>query len=656
MINKYIINSWIIAGLVSWQVSANADFSVKPASQYTKNYNQALLTSLPFNDQQDFKFAAKGLIAKPKSKQIRNLQGEVIWDLSAFDFLEQDAFIDTINPSLHRQAQLNMHYGLFKVTDRIFQVRGFDLTNVTYIKGDSGWIVLDPLTVPASARAAHQLVTEHLGERPIKAVIYSHAHPDHFGGVKGIITQQQVDNNDVVVIAPRDFMEHVVKESVLAGNAMQRRASYQYGIIIPKSATSAVDGALGKGIAAGYVGLIAPTQIITEDQQIITVDGVKMVMQNTPDTESPAEMNTWFPDFKTLWMAENTVAGLHNVYTIRGAQTRDAAQWSKMINRALQQFGVKADILIASHHWPRWGNDNIVHFLEKQRDMYGFLHDQTLNLANHGVTINEIHEQFTVPSSLANMWFNRGYHGSVSHNVRGIVNKYLGFYDMNPANLNKLSPVESAKRYVELAGGRAAMLKKGQAAFDQGQYRWVVELINHLVYAEPTNQAARALQADALEQLGYQAENAGWRNSYLTAAYELRNGMPNSVKKTEIGPDIIKAMSTELVFDYMGVQLNAAKAQEHAFKINIFLPDVEERFLLELKNSHLNNLSGVTAEDANLNLTIKRADFDALLLQQTDFKSLLAQEKVRYEGDITQFGVLITLLDKFDYWFEIVKP
>lgn len=533
MMKKAIVAAISSAFIIS-AAYADDKLASKPATKFTTQINQAVLSELPFADKQDFEFATKGLIARPESKQIKNAKGEVVWDLSQFDFLNQDKFLASINPSLQRQAQLNMNYGLYQVTDRIYQVRGFDLTNITYIQGDTGWIVFDPLTVPETAKAAHALVTKHLGERPIKAVVFSHAHVDHFGGVEGIISKEQVASGEVQLIAPRDFMEHVVKESVFAGNAMARRGSYQYGIMIPKSQYGSVDGALGKGVPTGFVGLIAPNYIVEKDQETLTIDGIEMVFQNTPNTESPSEMNTWFPQFKTLWMAENTVAGMHNLYTIRGAAARDAAMWSKSINQALQKFGVKADVLMASHHWPRWGNDNIVKYLEKQRDMYGYLHDQSLHLANSGVTINEIHNEFEMPDALSQEWYNRGYHGSVSHNVRGVVNKYIGYYDGNPATLNQLSPDEAGKNYVELAGGSDALLEKAQAAYDRGEYRWVAELTNHLVFAEPDNVEAKALQADTLEQLGYQAETAGWRNAYLSAAYELRNGVPTDVSTTKV--------------------------------------------------------------------------------------------------------------------------
>ena len=655
MIKKTLVAA-ISCTLIIGAAQADDSLSSKPASKFTTQQNYAVLSQLPFNDKQDFEFAAKGLIAKPESKQIKNAKGEVVWDLAQFDFLDQDKFMASINPSLQRQAKLNMNYGLFKVTDRIYQVRGFDLTNITYIQGDTGWIVFDPLTVPETAKAAHALVTKHLGDRPIKAVVYSHAHVDHFGGVEGIISKNQVDKGEVQVIAPRDFMEHVVKESVLAGNAMARRGSYQYGIMLPKNQYGVVDAALGKGVPTGLVGLIAPTYIVEKDQETLNIDGVEMVFQNTPNTESPSEMNTWFPQFKTLWMAENTVAGMHNLYTIRGAAARDASMWSKSINVALQKFGVKADVLMASHHWPRWGKENIVKYMEKQRDMYGYLHDQSLHLANSGVTINEIHNEFKMPKALDQEWYNRGYHGSVSHNVRGVVNKYIGYYDGNPATLNKLSPEEAGKNYVALAGGGEALLRKAKVAFDRGEYRWVAELMNHLVFAEPDNIKAKSLQADTLEQLGYQAESAGWRNAYLSAAYELRHGVPKEVKTTQVGPDLVIAMDTELVFDYMGVRLNAERALDQAFKINFVLPDRNEKIALELKNSHLNVMANTQAPDADLTLTLNREDFNKLLIKTASFETLVAQGKVQHQGDLKLVQQFFSMLDDFEYGFNLATP
>lgn len=434
----------------------------KAPSPTTKAFAAEQRNTLPFADQEDFKLVEKGLIAQQKDLEIKDANGKVVWELGNYRFLLDGRDYDSIHPSLQRQAQLNMHHGLYKVTDRIYQVRGYDLANITFVKGDTGWIVFDPLTVPATAKAALDFVNQELGERPVKAVVYSHAHADHFGGVKGIVSQEQVDRGEVPIIAPKGFLNHAVAENVLAGNAMSRRTTYQYGNVLPKGATGQVDAAIGKNVAQGEVSLIAPTKVISEQTETVVIDGVTMEFQNTPGTESPAEMNTYFPQFKALWMAENTVGGLHNVYTLRGAEVRDAKAWSKYINESIHMYAKEADVMFASHTWPRWGNDNINHFLRKQRDMYGYIHDQALRLANHGVTINEIQDEFHVPDVLAHEWYNRGYHGSYHRNAKAVINKYLGYFDMNPATLRPLAPTDAAPKYVAAMGGMDNVIKLGE--------------------------------------------------------------------------------------------------------------------------------------------------------------------------------------------------
>jgi len=630
--------------------------TLKAASQFTLDKRQQLLKTLPFTDTEDFQLVKKGLIKRPQKVEIKDDSGNVVWELGNYDFLKDAAGNETINPSLERQAILNMAYGLYQVTDRIYQVRGYDLSNISFIKGDTGWIIIDPLLTAPTAKAAFQLLTQELGKFPVHAVIYSHAHADHFGGVKGVVSQEDVDSGKVQILAPRGFMEHAIKENVLAGNAMTRRATYQYGNILKKGAKGQVDAAIGKGLSTGVIGLIAPTREIIKDEETLIIDGVEMVMQNTPGTESPAEMNTFFPQFKTIWLAENVIGTVHNIYTLRGAEIRDAQAWSKYINKVIHRFADKSEVMFASHSWPRWGRDYIVEVLEKQRDLYGYLHDKTLNLANRGVTINEIHNELVVPDILAHEWYNRGYHGSYSHNVRGIINKYLGFYDMNPANLNKLSPADSAKKYVSMMGGAEKILQQADKAFAKGEYRWVAELLNHLVLAEPENMKARMLQADTLEQLGYQSESAGWRNNYLVAAYELRNGLPESAAATKAGPDLIKAMSTELIFDFLGVRLNTDKALDKSFSINMILPDINETFLLELKNAHLNNIANVTSQKADVSVTINRKDLNLLLLKQVSFQQLLKNGAMKTNGDPMIFGQLLTMMDDFPFWFNIITP
>ncbi len=629
----------------------------KPPTSFTQAAQEQMRQSLPFSDRADFDRVEKGLIKRPESLTIKNEDGTVAWELGGFDFLKAAKDVASVNPSLMRQAQLNLSYGLFKVTDGIYQVRGFDLANTTFIEGKTGWIVIDTLTTPATSRAAYALVSQELGQKPIRAVIYSHAHIDHFGGVKGLVSQEQVDKGEVQIIAPKGFMEAAIKENVLAGNAMLRRATYQYGTMLPKGPEGLVDMAIGKGVAHGPMSIIAPTKTVDGSLVDMDIDGVSFTFQNTPGTESPAEMNVWLPQQKALLMAENVTATLHNLYTLRGAETRDPLGWSKYINEALHRFGDKAEVMFAVHNWPRWGHEDIVRTLEKQRDMYGYLNDQTLHLANNGVTINQIHERLKVPPELANEWFNRGYHGSVSHNVRAVVNKYLGYYDSNPATLNPLAPEDSAVKYVEFMGGADHLLQMAKASFDKGEYRWVVEVVNKLVFADPSNQAARNLQADALEQLGYQAENAGWRNSYLMAAQELRNGLPRDLPSMKSGsPDALAAMDTGLLFDYLGVRLNAEKAEGEDFAINLVLPDKNEQYLLELKNSHLNNIKGVQSENAGQTVTIDRSDLNRLMLREVSPVRLVFEGKLKSSGNPLLLAKLFGMLEDFNFWFDIVTP
>ncbi|WP_370600844.1 alkyl/aryl-sulfatase [Pseudomonas nitroreducens] len=629
----------------------------KPPTEFTIAAQQKVRESLPFSDRADFDRVEKGLIKRPENLVIKNEDGSTAWQLGSYDFLNAGKDIDSINPSLQRQALLNLKYGLYKVADGIYQVRGFDLANITFVEGKSGWIVIDTLTTPATAKAAYALVSQELGQKPIRAVIYTHAHVDHFGGVKGLVTPEQVDKGEVQIIAPKGFMEAAIKENVLAGNAMIRRATFQYGTLLPKGEQGQVDMAIGKGVARGPLSILAPTKVIESDLQELEIDGVPVTFQNTPGTESPAEMNVWLPQQKALLMSENVTGTLHNLYTLRGAETRDALGWSKYINEALHRYGDKAEVLLASHNWPRWGHDDIVRTLEKQRDLYGFLNDQTLYLANQGVTINQIHERFRVPPELANEWYNRGYHGSVSHNVRAVVNKYLGYYDGNPATLNPMAPEDSAKKYVEFMGGADHLLQLAKQSYDKGEYRWVVEVVNKLVFADPSNQAARDLQADALEQLGYQSENAGWRNSYLVAAQELRNGVPRDQPSLRVtSSDALAAMDTGLLFDYLGVRLNAQKAEGEDLSINLVLPDVKEQYLLELKNSHLNNIKGVQNENAGQTVTIDRADLNRLLLKEVSPVRLVFEGKLKSSGNPLLLAKLFGMLDDFDFWFDIVTP
>ncbi|NNC56758.1 MAG: MBL fold metallo-hydrolase, partial [Woeseiaceae bacterium] len=514
--------------------------TINAPSEFTVAHQQALRRSLPFEDQRDFEEQRRGFIAAPPYRRISSESGEVVWDIGQYDFLLSDEDYDSIHPSLQRQATLNMNYGLYEVVpDKIYQVRGFDLANMTLIKGDTGWILFDVLLVKETAAAALQFANEQLGERPVVAVIYSHSHADHFGGIRGVLDDAEIQSENVRIIAPRGFIENAIAENVYAGTAMGRRASYQYGRVLPVSPFGQIDSAIGKATASGTIGLVPPTQVIQDDFEEHTIDGVRMVFQNTPGTEAPAEMNTWFPDLKTFWAAENITATIHNVYTLRGALVRDALMWSKGINEALYRFGGEADVMLASHNWPRWGNERIQEVMRAQRDAYANLNNQVLHLANQGVTINEIHNQYRVPESLQKQWSVRQYHGSEFHNSRAVINRYLGYWDGNPATLVPLSPADSAPLYVEMMGGADSILAKARSLYDAGNYRHAMELVNKLVYAEPTNENAKQLLADVFEQLGYQYESASLRNSFLSAAQELRLGVPESLGIETGGPDAV---------------------------------------------------------------------------------------------------------------------
>ena len=628
--------------------------SAKPASSHTITKQNEVKQALPFANKKDFALAEKGLIVRPEQVEIFNDDGTLAWELGNYQFLLEDHA--SVNPSLLRQARLNYQYGLFKITENIYQVRGYDLSNFTVIKGDTGWIVFDPLLTPATAKAALKLVNDTLGQRPVTGVVYSHAHADHFGGVLGVVTPEQVKQHNIPIIAPSGFMEHAIKENVLAGNVMTRRAIFQYGNVLPKGATGQVDAAIGKGLSIGMFGLIKPTVEIDENERVMIIDGVEMVFINTPGGESPAEMNTYFPKDKAFWAAENVIGTMHNVYTLRGAAARDALAWSKFINEMVYGYGQQAEIIFASHSWPRWGNEDIQTYLRKQRDMYAYLHNETLHLANQGVTINEIHNEINVPDSLQHEWYNRGYHGSYKHNAQGIMNKYLGYFDMNPANLDRLSPADSAPKYVAAMGGEKQVMTLAQEAHDKGEYRWGAELLNKLVFAQPNYIPAKRLLANIYEQMGYQAESAGWRNTYLTGAKELRDGVLPTSNITRPGPSFLQAMDTGLLFDYLAVKVNAKRAESEAFKINFTFTDEGREYLVELSNATLTNIEGVTVQDADLSLTISRENWTLVILKQVALSDLLASGKASFAGDIRILNQLFSLLDEFPFWFNIVTP
>jgi alkyl sulfatase BDS1-like metallo-beta-lactamase superfamily hydrolase len=626
----------------------------KLPSTFTVAKWEELKSTLPFEDKTDFEEQKKGFIAAPSYKQIMSDAGTVAWDMGRYEFLLDGKDLQSVHPSLQRQAVLNMNYGLYEVIPGIYQVRGFDLANISFIKSNTGWIVFDPLTSKETARAALELVNEKLGARPVVAVVYSHSHGDHFGGVHGVVDLADVQSGKVKVIAPIGFMDHAVSENVYAGNAMTRRLFYQYGVLLPASPYGHVDQSIGKNVSSGNIGLIAPTVIIKESIETLTVDGVKMIFQNTPGTEAPAEMNTYFPDMKAFWGAENITGTIHNIYTLRGALIRDALEWSKQINVALYEFGQEAEVMFASHSWPRWGNGRIQEVLRGQRDTYANLNNGVLNLANKGVTVNEVHNVYEVPKSLQNQWYARSYHGSVEHNSRGVLNRYLGYWDANPTTLIPLSPGESAPLYVEMMGGSAKIIAKGRDLFNEGKYKHATEILNKLVYAEPTNQEAKDLLADNFEQLGYQQESPSVRNSFLAGAYELRNGIPTGASPKTTSPDLVGAMTTELFLDFLAIRLDSKKAGDDHFVFNLITPDKNEKFVVELSNATLTNLAGHTAKNADLTMTVDRKSLEKVMFGQTTLEELIKSGECKTEGDLSVLKRLQGMLDTFEIGFEIM--
>ena len=627
----------------------------KMPSKFTVELQNGLRKTLPFEDKRDLEENKKGFIAAPGYKQIMADAGHVAWDMGRYEWLLDGKDFDSVHPSLQRQAILNMAYGLYEVLpDKIYQIRGYDLANISFIKSDSGWIIFDPLTAAETARAALKFINEKLGERPVVAVVYSHSHADHFGGVRGVVDEADVLSGKVKVIAPVEFMDHAVSENVYAGNAMSRRLFFQYGVLLPASPFGHVDQSIGKNVAAGNLGLIEPNVIIEDRIEELTVDGVKMIFQNTPGTEAPAEMNTYFPDMKAFWAAENITGTIHNIYTLRGALVRDALEWSKQVNQALYLFGQEAEVMFASHSWPRWGNDRVQEVIRGQRDMYAHLNNQVLHLANQGVTINQIHNVYEVPKSQQENWYARGYHGSFEHNSRGVINRYLGYWDGNPTTLVPLSPEDSAPLYVEMMGGAKPIISKGKELYDQGKYLLATEILNKLVYAEPQNQEAKDLLADNFEQIGYQRESPSVRNSFLAAAYELRSGIPGGASPKTAGPDMVKAMTTDLFLDFLGIRMDAKKAEGMKFKINLLAPDNDEKFVVEMSNGALTNIKGFQAADADLTITINRSDLETVMTGAAKFDDQIKNGKAKLKGNRDVYEQLKSTLVQFELGFEMM--
>lgn len=627
----------------------------RPAAEATTALQQRAGAALPWADQQDEAAVRRGLVA-PFEGRVLNAAGQTVWDSHTYDFLDAEQAPDTVHPSLWRLARLNSHAGLFRVSDGLYQVRGLDLANMTVIEGRSGLILIDPLFASETARAALELYYQHRPRRPVVAVIYSHSHLDHFGGVRGVVDEADVRAGKVRIYAPAGFMEHAISENVMAGTAMLRRGQFQGGSALQRGVRGQVDAGLGKGVpVGGTITLIAPTDLIEQATELHDIDGVTVEFQLTPDTEAPSEMNLYLPQLRALCMSENAVQMMHNLLTPRGAEVRDAHAWSRYLDDSLLRYGDRSDVMFTQHSWPTWGGEQIRTLLADQRDMYGWMHDRALHLINQGLRPMEIAETMrSLPGTLAGKWYTRSYYGSLSFNVRAVYQRYLGFYDGNPAHLEPLAPREAGRHYVEAMGGADRVTELVRAAMTRGEFRWAAELGNHLVFAAPDNAAARGVQADALEQLGYQSENATWRNMYLLGAQELRGGVKSpSAQPT---PDLVRAMTPAMYFDLLAVRLDSDKAQGHDMTLNWRFGSAEQNFALTLRNGVLSHRQGRLHARPDATVTMSKATLDRINLRQLDLATAVQQGEVRVEGQADRLGELLSMMTAFKPMFNVVTP
>lgn len=638
------------------QIDFEAAGGALPATAATIAAHETARLDLPEDDPHEILDAQRGFVATIADAEIRGEYDQLVWSLADYAFLDEATAPVTANPALWRHARLNTLHGLFKVTGRIWQVRGFDVSNVTFIEGESGLIVIDPLTCKETAAAALDLYFTHRPRRPVVAVIYSHSHADHFGGVRGVVSEADVAAGKAAIIAPAGFMEEAISENVMAGTAMARRAQFQFGHTLARNACCQIDAGMGKTIPRGTITLIAPTQLIREATETHVIDGVEIVFQLTPESEAPAEMHFWFPAERALNLAENGTRSLHNLCPLRGAQVRNAQLWSRYLGDSLERYGREAEVVFAQHNWPTWGNARIVDYLEAQRDLYKFLHDQTVRMMNRGLTAVEIAEQIRLPDALRGRWHTRGYYGTLSHNVKAIYQYYLSWYDGNPANLHALPPEMAAPRYVEYMGGAQAMLERAHADFERGEYRWVAQVMNHLVFAQPDLREARELGAAALEQMGYQAESATWRNAFLLGARELRHGRNASTQFSNRSRDMVCAITETMFFDYLAVRVDGLKAQHLRMRISWLFTDLQRRFVLNLQHGALTWLDSNENVPVDLHVSMSRQTLNRILCGETGFRDALAARDIQLEGKTALFRELLESLDQFDGDFNVVEP
>jgi alkyl sulfatase BDS1-like metallo-beta-lactamase superfamily hydrolase len=620
----------------------------KPVSHSIQSQHSEALASLPFSDTQDFADADRGFIAALEPAVLRRPDGHLIWDNDSYAFLEGDS-PTSVHPSLWRQSVLVAKQGLYEVVEGIYQVRGLDLSNITFVEGDTGVIVIDPLISTETAAAALGLYRAHRGEREVVAVIHTHSHVDHFGGVFGVTSAEDAASGKVEIIAPECFVEHAVSENVYAGTAMSRRAGYMYGAALDRGPLGQVGAGLGQTTSSGEVGMIVPTHIIRTTGETHTVDGVEIEFQMAPGTEAPSEMHFYFPKYRALCMAENATHTLHNLLTLRGALVRDPHVWSRYLTEAIDRFADRADVAFASHHWPTWTRERITEFLGAQRDLYAYLHDQTLRLINQGYQGAEIAETITLPPALENTWSTHGYYGSVSHNVKAIYQRYMGWFDGNPARLWPHPPAEQAQRYVAAIGGIDRVVELARTAFDDGDFRWAATLLDHAIFADENHAAARELYADTLEQLGYGAENGTWRNFYLSGATELRVGNFGTPTETS-APAILAQLTPEQLLDAIAISVDGPKAWDLDLSIDLTFTDVDRTFRVTLRNGVLIYREADADRDAAASVSVAKMRLLALMGGDHDSPG------VEVTGDASQVAALLSVLDSGDPSFNIVTP
>ncbi|MDI2032465.1 alkyl sulfatase dimerization domain-containing protein [Saccharopolyspora sp. TS4A08] len=616
--------------------------------------NASVRESFAFDDTRDLDDARRGFLGTASEPLIRDADGAVVWDLDAYGFLAQDC-PHTANPSLWRQSRLCSQHGLFEVTDGIYQIRGFDLSNMTVVEGSRGVLVIDPLLSAETAAAALALYRGHRGDRPVTGVLYTHSHADHFGGVRGVIGDDELAAG-IPVLAPQGFLTHAVSENIYAGTAMARRAAYMYGAALAKGPQGQIGAGLGPTTSTGRVGLVPPTHDITATGQSETVDGIRMDFQLTPGTEAPAELNIHFPDHAALCTAENATHTLHNLLTLRGAEVRDPRAWAHYLTEAIELFAGGSDVAFASHHWPVWGRDRLVEFLSEQRDLYAYLHDQTLRLLNRGLTPLEIAEQIAMPPNLERAWHTHGYYGSVSHNTKAVYQKYLGWFDGNPAHLWEHPPTEAAERYVDFMGGADEVVRRARDSYDEGDFRWVAQVLNHVVFAQPDHETARSLQADALEQLGYGCENGTWRNFYLMGAHELRNG-PVGTPTVTSAPDVLDALTLDQLFDALAIRLDGPGSWDADITVRWSLPS-DQQHTQRLRNGVLTHVvgTGPAAGEPDVEVVLDEPDLRSVLLGTTTAADLAERGRAEITGDPNLIAELFGHLDEPDPDFTIVTP